>query len=138
MKNNPLVSRLIDVFDNDGSGDVDFKEFIAGISTFSSKGNPQEKLKFAFKIYDIDQDGYISHGELFIVLKMMVGANLTGMATLACYSYSSLDAQLQQLVDKTIMEADTNGDGKVDFQEFAVMVQNTDIAKGFTLASDKV
>jgi serine/threonine-protein phosphatase 2B regulatory subunit len=30
----------------------------------------------AFKVYDMDRDGYISNGELFIVLKMMVGNNL--------------------------------------------------------------
>ena len=28
-----------------------------------------------------------------------------------------------------MMEADQNGDGKLDFEEFAKMVQNTDIAK---------
>jgi len=30
----------------------------------------------AFKVYDIDRDGFISNGELFLVLKMMVGNNL--------------------------------------------------------------
>lgn len=30
----------------------------------------------AFKVYDMDRDNYISNGELFIVLKMMVGNNL--------------------------------------------------------------
>ena len=30
----------------------------------------------AFKIYDIDGDGFISNGELFQVLKLMVGSNL--------------------------------------------------------------
>ena len=39
----------------------------------------------AFKVYDMDRDGYISNGELFIVLKMMVGNNLK-------------DQQLQQVV----------------------------------------
>jgi serine/threonine-protein phosphatase 2B regulatory subunit len=28
-----------------------------------------------FKVYDMDRDGYISNGELFLVLKMMVGSN---------------------------------------------------------------
>ena len=27
------------------------------------------------------------------------------------------DSQLQQIVDKTIMEADKNGDGMIDFEE---------------------
>lgn len=67
---------MIAIFDEDGGGDVDFQEFVAGLSAFSSKGKKEEKLKFAFKVYDIDRDGYISNGELFIVLKMMVGSNL--------------------------------------------------------------
>ena len=70
---------MIAIFDEDGGGDVDFQEFVSGLSAFSSKGNKEEKLQFAFKVYDIDRDGYISNGELFIVLKMMVGNNLKDM-----------------------------------------------------------
>lgn len=66
----------------------------------------------AFKVYDMDRDGYISNGELFLVLKMMVGNNLK-------------DGQLQQIVDKTIMEADRDGDGRLSFEEFMQMVSNT-------------
>lgn len=101
---------MIAIFDEDGGGSVDFREFILGLSAFSSKGNKEEKLRFAFKVYDIDRDNFISNGELFIVLKMMVGSNLK-------------DAQLQQIVDKTIMEADKDGDGKISFQEFERMVE---------------
>ena len=67
---------MIAIFDEEGGGDFDFQEFVSGLSAFSSKGNKEEKLRFAFKVYDIDRDGYISNGELFIVLKMMVGSNL--------------------------------------------------------------
>ena len=105
--------RMIAIFDEDGGGDVDFQEFVSGLSAFSSKGNKEQKLRFAFKVYDIDRDGYISNGELFIVLKMMVGNNLK-------------DQQLQQIVDKTIMEADLDGDGKISFDEFQKVVENTD------------
>lgn len=112
--------RLIAIFDEDGGGDVDFQEFVSGLSAFSSKGNKEQKLQFAFKVYDIDRDGYISNGELFIVLKMMVGSNLK-------------DQQLQQIVDKTIMEADLDGDGKISFEEFTKMVENTDVSMSMTL-----
>lgn len=111
---------MIAIFDEDGGGDVDFQEFVLGLSAFSSKGNKEEKLKFAFKVYDIDRDGYISNGELFIVLKMMVGSNLK-------------DQQLQQIVDKTIMEADKDGDGRISFDEFTHMVENTDVSMSMTL-----
>lgn len=35
------------------------------------------------------------------------------------------DQQLQQIVDKTIMEGDHDRDGKLSFEEFASMVSNT-------------
>lgn len=120
IANNPLASRLIAIFDEDGGGTVDFQEFVGGLSAFSSKGGREEKLRFAFKVYDMDRDGYISNGELFLVLKMMVGNNLK-------------DGQLQQIVDKTIMEADKDGDGRLSFEEFVQMVSNTDIVKQMTL-----
>ncbi|KDQ65045.1 hypothetical protein JAAARDRAFT_28705 [Jaapia argillacea MUCL 33604] len=120
IASNPLASRMIAIFDEDGGGTVDFQEFVGGLSAFSSRGGREEKLRFAFKVYDMDRDGYISNGELFLVLKMMVGNNLK-------------DQQLQQIVDKTIMEADKDGDGKLSFEEFALMVSNTDIVKQMTL-----
>lgn len=122
VSSNPLATRMIAIFDEDGGGDVDFQEFVSGLSAFSSKGNKEEKLRFAFKVYDIDRDGYISNGELFIVLKMMVGSNLK-------------DQQLQQIVDKTIMEADLDHDGKISFEEFQKMVENTDVSMSMTLGN---
>lgn len=91
LQQNPLVQRVIDIFDADGNGEVsdcvlnslcnafskfnsenglfqvDFKEFIQGVSQFSVKGDKESKLRFAFRIYDMDNDGYISNGELFQV-----------------------------------------------------------------------
>ena len=94
-----------------------------GVRKWGTRLNALEPL-VAFKVYDIDRDGFISNGELFIVLKMMVGNNLR-------------DNQLQQIVDKTIMEADLDGDGKVSFQEFIKMVETTDVAQKMTLDADK-
>uniref|UniRef100_A0A8C8DAA2 EF-hand domain-containing protein n=1 Tax=Oncorhynchus tshawytscha TaxID=74940 RepID=A0A8C8DAA2_ONCTS len=116
LQQNPLVQRVIDIFDTDGNGEVDFKEFIEGVSQFSVKGDKEMKLRFAFRIYDMDKDGYISNGELFQVLKMMVGNNLK-------------DTQLQQIVDKTIINADKDGDGRISFEEFCAVVGGLDIHK---------
>ena|SRR6218665_2202039 len=64
------------------------------------------EIVVAFQVYDVDQDGFISNGDLFRVLKMMVEDNLK-------------DYQLQQLVDKTIIYFDRDKDGKLSFKEFA-------------------
>lgn len=45
IANNPLASRMIAIFDEDGGGDVDFHEFIKGLSAFSARGNKREKLE---------------------------------------------------------------------------------------------
>jgi len=96
----------------------------------------------------MDRDGFISNGELFLVLKMMVGNNLKVCLVSSRMAEIPLiwqqDQQLQQIVDKTIMEADKDGlvslrtpfecqierlefdrDGKLSFEEFALMVTNT-------------
>ncbi|KAI9003372.1 putative calcineurin protein [Hyaloraphidium curvatum] len=121
IANNPLAHRMIAIFDEDGGGDVDFQEFITALSTFTANGNRTEKLRFAFKVYDMDRDGFISNGELFLVLKMMVGNNLR-------------DQQLQQIVDKTIMEADQDEDGKISFEEFMRVVEDSNIAQTMSIS----
>lgn len=117
---NPLATRLMDVFDVDGNGAIDFQEFITGLSAFSGKSSKSDKLTFAFKLYDIDRDGYISNGELFIVMKMMVGKNLK-------------EEELQQIVDKTLMEADLDGDGKISFEEFEQVIDSKSVVSSLTL-----
>lgn len=49
LQQNPLVQRVIDLFDTDGNGEVDFKEFIEGISQFSVRGDKEAKLKCNLK-----------------------------------------------------------------------------------------
>jgi serine/threonine-protein phosphatase 2B regulatory subunit len=51
---------------------------------------------------------------------MMVGNNLT-------------DMQLQQLVDRTIIKADLDFDGRISFKEFKNMVKDLDVATKLTL-----
>ena len=67
IRNRHLFVALIDVFDDDKNGEVNFKEFLQGLSAFSAKGKKEAKLRFAFRIYDMDNDGFISNGELYQV-----------------------------------------------------------------------
>jgi serine/threonine-protein phosphatase 2B regulatory subunit len=120
LANNPLVKRVIAVLDKNKDGSISFLEFVQGLNSLSAGSTNEEKLRFAFQIYDINNDGYISNGELFQVLKMMVGDNLN-------------DVQLQQLVDRTIIKADTDKDGKISFDEFSEMVKDLDVIDKLTI-----
>lgn len=119
---NPLAPRILDIFDTDRGGSLDFGEFTAGLAIFSARTSNEKKLRFAFDIYDLDRDGYISNGELCIVLKMMTGDKMS-------------DEQLQQVVDKSIRDADKDHDGRISFDEFKVAVErkNTDFLNSWSI-----
>lgn len=114
LQQNPLVQRVIDIFDADGNGEVDFKEFIQGVSQFSVKGDKLSKLKFAFRIYDMDNDGFISNGELFQVSK---GTGLGGARRdTGTRSYQPMGCAKISLVatDATILRWYRAGGGSVE------------------------
>jgi len=120
LNENPLVQRVIQVFDVDNSGSVSFIEFLVGLAKLASGTSEEHKLNFAFNIYDVNKDGFISNGDLFQVMKMMVGENLS-------------QEQLQQLVDRQMVQADKDYDGKLSYEEFKNAVKNIGIAEQLSL-----
>ena len=54
-------------FDQDNSGKIDFKEFLLAIN-ITSAGKPEEKLQWAFQMYDINSDGTIERSEMVEII----------------------------------------------------------------------
>jgi calmodulin len=61
------------------------------------------KLRKAFDVIDVNKDGYIGGPELQGLLGQLLGANASA-----------------EEVEGLIKLADTNGDGRIDFEEFLV------------------
>ena len=54
---------LFDGFDTDGDGVISLKEFVLLIRVMSDESS-EDKIKWAFKTYDENKDGYINAEEM--------------------------------------------------------------------------
>ncbi|XP_052250779.1 uncharacterized protein LOC127857993 isoform X2 [Dreissena polymorpha] len=102
--------------DLDANGYIDYDEYLHLLSTFR-KDPATERLELieAFRHFDKDRSGTIEKSELrrFLLSKDM--------------AFNSGD---HRLLDKLLSKVDTNGDGKIDIEEFVtMMMEKPDMAK---------
>merc|ERR1719220_1093705 len=64
------LEQLFRIFDKNGDGSIDFKEFMIA-TDMSSCGDPAEKLRWAFRMYDKDNSGEIDLDEMVEIFCLM-------------------------------------------------------------------
>jgi len=100
---NPTEDEILELVmesDANGDGTIDLGEFIELMKRKSSETDQMESLKEAFKIFDKNRNGYIEAKELKAVTTTL-GQSLTN-----------------EEFESFWKEADVNGDGKLDYEEF--------------------
>lgn len=73
-KNPFFVERVFHIFDKDDNGSISLQEFIDAMHQFAGQ-SPDDKIKFLFKVYDIDGDGLIQEKELQHVMRACMDEN---------------------------------------------------------------
>ncbi|CAO2613236.1 Cetn4 [Lemmus lemmus] len=96
------IKEAFDLFDVDGSGTIDVKEL-------KSEKDEKEEILKAFKLFDDDATGSISLNNIKRVAKEL-GENLS-------------EEELQEMLD----EADRDGDGEINEEEFLRMMRKTSL-----------
>ncbi|XP_026423630.1 calmodulin-like protein 11 isoform X2 [Papaver somniferum] len=107
LDQNPTEEELQDMIkevDVDGNGTIEFGEFLSLMARKMKETDAEEELQEAFKVFDKDQNGFISAPELRHVM-INLGEKLT-----------------DEEVDQMIREADLDGDGQVNYEEFVRMM----------------
>jgi len=102
----PDMQQILEDVDSDGSGVIDYTEFLA--ATLDKRSYLKEDVCWsAFRVFDKNGDGKISPEELKAVLEDDDVNDVAG----------------KEAMVKLMKEIDNNGDGCIDFEEFMVMMR---------------
>ncbi|XP_039266198.2 lysophosphatidylcholine acyltransferase 2-like isoform X2 [Styela clava] len=111
------LKELFNLYDRDGSGKLDFREYVIGMSLLSHAAVTEKSIKIAFKVFDRNGDGTVTHDELDHVLKSVFGH----------------DFETRNIYDKI----DQENKGRITFDEFYAFVKKRpEYAKLFMTYAD--
>ena len=102
----PQCEAVFQLYDYDRTGQIDAREFLIATSIYTGAGK-EDKLKFAFMVFDQDENGVITKAELLNILK----AN----------HMASSDSEVARKADTILAQADKDGDGVITFDEFVIV-----------------
>lgn len=98
--NEDELAHMIAEADLNGQGGISFEDFIQMMEKRSKETDTEEQIINAFRVFDKNGTGLIAASELFQIM-VALGDKLT-----------------KEEIDEMIQEADVDGDGYVNYEEF--------------------
>jgi Ca2+-binding EF-hand superfamily protein len=114
MTDDFLMDRIFRAFDSDNDSHISMEEWIEGLSKFV-RGTEEERIMFAFVVYDLNNDGYITKDEMFPMLKACM---------IKVPTEEDPDEGVKDLLDLVLKKLDIDKDGRVSHNDFKTAVLN--------------
>ncbi|XP_033757613.1 Kv channel-interacting protein 4-like isoform X3 [Pecten maximus] len=118
---------VFNTFDHDRNGTISFEEFVMGLSVLS-RGTLQERLQWAFSLYDINGDGIITKEEMNDIVSAIY-------EMMGRFSEPTVDeTTARDHVDRVFQKMDLNKDGVISLEEFMdTCRRDENITKGMAI-----
>ncbi|KAL5277214.1 KCNIP4 family protein [Megaselia abdita] len=118
---------VFNALDHEHTGLVSFHDFVHGLSVLS-RGSVEEKLQWAFQLYDINGDGFITREEMTDIVTAVY--DLMGRLP----DEIADEEKIKMKVEKMFQKMDINCDGVVTLEEFIDCCRSDDtIARSITV-----
>lgn len=132
-----FAAYAFEAFDINNKQKIDFKDFIKSLS-IASRGSIEEKLKWAFKMYDRDRDGFISYTDLLIVVRAVYK-----MVGIKVVKFNDTDATPELKADKIWLgyhkTLNEKSYGKIGIEEFSDISNiSSEVIKSVNIYNDLI
>ncbi|KAL3498609.1 hypothetical protein ACH5RR_041341 [Cinchona calisaya] len=124
---------FFDLFDEKRNGVIEFEEFIHALNGFHPYAPFEDKIDFAFRLYDLRQTGFIGREEMSTRKQVLLQVKQMVIAILLESEMELSDDLEEQIIDKTSADTDADKDGKVNKDEWKdFVVRHPSLLKNMT------
>jgi len=109
-----FAERLFRVFDTQRTGEINWDEFISGITKFT-RGSKRERLEMLFEMWDLDGSAQVKRNELDLMIHQLVAPKTSGD--------QNCKETVDSIVKSTLLECDIDRSGSLSFDQFKLFIQ---------------